>query len=454
MYAIVDIETTGGFSADNRIIEIAVVIHDGSGIVDEYQTLVNPNRMLPGFITGLTGISSEMLEGAPAFSEIAEELFALLEGKVFVAHNVNFDYNFVKAAFALEGMAYHPALLCTVRLSRRIFPGYRSYSLGTLCDQRGIQIRGRHRAMGDAYATALLFGQLLAADTVGVIPTSLKGKKKETTLPPHISPEKYARLPEETGVYFFHDQQGRIIYVGKALNIKSRFKGHFSGKAKIDLKTEIHDVSYELTGSEFLALLVETMEIKKHWPKYNRAMKVKSTRWGLFTYLDQGGFIRLGIGKSGGMQESVCSFNTHAEAWHFLLAEVKNHKLCPKLCGIQKAVAACYDRQQGGCRGACEGAESPELYNERVNAMLEAIRFDEKVILIKEKGRAEEEEAAILFEKGLLSAFGYIDKCFAPSRPEELIELLKPVKPVPETSYFLRAYLERGQNKNIYYLSS
>ncbi|WP_209330750.1 exonuclease domain-containing protein [Lunatimonas salinarum] len=454
MYAIVDIETTGGFSAGNRIIEIAVVIHDGVRIVKEYQTLINPNRMLPGFITGLTGITSEMLEQAPTFSEIAGELSALLEGKVFVAHNVNFDLNFVKTAFASEGIAYSPAMLCTVRLSRKIFPGHRSYSLGTLCDQRGIQIRGRHRAMGDAYATALLFGQLLEADANGVIAASLKGKRKETSLPPHISQEKYAQLPEETGVYYFHDQQGRIIYVGKALNIKSRFKGHFSGKAKIDLKTEVHDVSYELTGSEFLALLVETLEIKKHWPKYNRAMKVKSTRWGLFTYLDQGGFIRLGVGKAGGMQESICSFNTHAEAWHFLLAQVKYHALCPKLCGIQKVVGACYDRLEGSCMGACEGAESPELYNERVNAMLEAIRLDEKVILIKEKGRGDEEEAALLFERGLLSAFGYIDKRFAPSQPEQLLELLKPVKPVPETAYYLRAYLERGQNKNIYYLSS
>lgn len=453
MYAIVDIETTGGFSAGNRIIEIAVVIHDGVSIVNEYQTLINPNRMLPGFITGLTGITSEMLDQAPTFSEIAGELSALLEGKVFVAHNVNFDLNFVKAAFAVEGIAYSPAMLCTVRLSRKIFPGYRSYSLGTLCDQRGIQIRGRHRAMGDAYATALLFGQLLDADAEGVIATSLKGKRKETSLPPHISQEKYAQLPEKTGVYYFHDQQGRIIYVGKALNIKSRFKGHFSGKAKIDLKTEVHDVSYELTGSEFLALLVETLEIKKHWPKYNRAMKVKSTRWGLFTYLDQGGFIRLGIGKAGGMQESICCFSTHAEAWHFLLAQVKNHVLCPKLCGIQKAVGACYDRQQGSCLGACEGAEDPERYNQRVDAMLEAIRLDEKVILIKEKGRGDQEEAALLFERGLLSAFGYIDKRFAPSRPEQLLELLKPVKPVPETAYYLRAYLERGQNKNIYYLS-
>jgi DNA polymerase III subunit epsilon len=453
MYAIVDIETTGGFTPDNRIIEIAVVIHDGQNITSQYQTLLNPGRPVPGYITGLTGIDGSMLSDAPSFENIATELFAYLKGKIFVAHNVNFDLNFVKDAFARVGMAYNPELLCTVRLSRKIFPGYRSYSLGTLCGHRNISIAERHRAMGDAYATAVLFGQLILADVNGIISNALKDRKKEIALPPHISQEKCASLPEAPGVYYFHDQHGKVIYVGKAINIKSRFKSHFSGKSKIALKTEIHDVSYELTGNEFLALLLEALEIKKYWPKYNRALKVKATSWGLFTYEDQQGFPRFTISRVSGHQTPILTFTTHSEAWYYLLDVVKTFQLCPKLCGIQKSPGACFDLKEGNCLGACCGEESSESYSDRVEKMLYKIRLGGSTILIREKGRETEEDAALLFENGLLAAFGFVDRSAQFHRNEDIIPLLQPVKPVLETTYLLRTYLEKGKKENIYYLS-
>jgi len=453
MYAIVDIETTGGFTPDNRIIEIAVVIHDGQAITSQYQTLINPQRPIPGFITGLTGIDASMLEDAPSFEEIAEELFDILEGKVFVAHNVNFDANFVKEAFARMGMTYNPKLLCTVRLSRKIFPGYRSYSLGTLCGQRNISIEERHRAMGDAYATAILFSQLVEADSQNIISGSLKNGKKETSLPPHISHEKCAQLPEAPGVYYFHDQHGKVIYVGKAINIKSRFKSHFSGKAKIAMKTEIHDVSFELTGNEFLALLLETLEIKKYWPKYNRTLKANPISWGLFSYEDQLGYPRFTISKISGHQKPILTFTTHSEAWHYLLDLVKTHQLCPKLCGIQKSPGACFDFTEGSCMGACCHEETVESYSQRVEKMLDKIKLSDSMILIKEEGRDIEEEAALLFENGLLSAFGFIDRSTYFQHTEEIVPLLKSVKPVLETTYLLRSYLEKSKKENIYYLA-
>ncbi|WP_158856698.1 exonuclease domain-containing protein [Lunatibacter salilacus] len=453
MYAIVDIETTGGFTPDNRIIEIAVVIHDGQSVTSQYQTLINPQRPIPGFITGLTGIDGAMLKEAPVFEEIADELFDFLQGKIFVAHNVNFDVNFVKDAFARVGMIYNPQLLCTVRLSRKIFPGYRSYSLGTLCGQLNISIAERHRAMGDAYATAVLFGQLIQADAQGIIAASLKNRKKEVALPPHISQEKFAQLPETPGVYYFHDLHGKVIYVGKAINIKSRFKSHFSGKAKIAMKTEIHDVSYELTGNEFLALLLETLEIKKHWPKYNRSLKTKATSWGLFSYEDQQGYPRFTISKNNGQQKPILTFTNHSDAWYYLLDLVKSHQLCPKLCGIQKTTEACFDFKEGSCLGACCGEESAESYSDRVEEMLGKIRLSGSTILIKETGREVEEEAALLFENGLLAAFGFIDRSTNLHRTEDILPMLQSVKPVLETTYLLRSYLEKGKKENIYYLS-
>lgn len=442
MYAIVDIETTGGLTANNRITEVAVLVHDGYQIVEEFQTLINPGRLIPGYITGLTGISSETVQNAPFFSEIAENLFDLLSDKIFVAHNVNFDYNFLKEEFKRVGKVFNRPKLCTVRLSRQVFPGLKSYSLGRICDHNGIEISDRHRAFGDAAATAQLFESILAKGQVHVS-QALKRNSGAAFLPPHISMEKYQGLPEEAGVYYFHDAHGQVIYVGKAMNIRSRFKGHFSESShtKSAMKTEICDISFELTGSGFLALLLEALEIKRLWPKYNRALKVKALSWGIFQYEDNAGYQRLQIGKNKVFHQPIQTFTSHAEAWSFILAKIKEFRLCPKLCGVQKSPKACYDFQQQKCEGACCGEESQESYNHKIDQLLHSLNLTTSKILIREKGRGQEEQAAILFDNGLLSAYGFIDKTVDFSGTEEVVSCLKKVKSIPETNYILRSYL-------------
>lgn len=454
MYAIVDIETTGGFSANNRIIEIAVVFHDGKQITGQFETLLDPEMSVPGFITGLTGIDAQMLVGAPKFSDIAAELYRLLEGKVFVAHNVGFDYSFVKQAFEKEGMVYKPKRLCTVRLSRKLFPGLKSYSLGRLCESRGIVVKDRHRAMGDAWATSILFSQLLQVDNEGHIEQAVKGKHKALTLPPNISKEKFNEIPQSTGVYYFHDANGKVIYVGKAVNIQSRFNGHFSGKAKLNLKTEIFDVSYEITGSELLALLLEALEIKRLWPKYNRSLKVKALSWGIFSYTDREGFLRFQINKVVAGIRPLATFTSHASAWKFLLDKNEELKLCPKLNGIQKKNGACYDFKLGDCSGACCGMEAAEEYNKRANRVIEGVKLEGEKFLVKDRGRNSEEEVALFFEDGFLSAYGFIDISQSFQSPEEVVEVLKPVKRVVETRYLLKSYWDKIPEKNIVYLTN
>ncbi|WP_375583286.1 exonuclease domain-containing protein [Cyclobacterium xiamenense] len=444
MYAIVDIETTGGFAAQHRIIEIAVVLHDGEKITGHYQQLLNPGRSLPDFITGLTGIDSGMLTDAPDFSEVAVELWELLAGKIFVAHNVSFDYNFIKQAFARENKDFRPRRLCTVRLGRKIFPGLRSYSLGRLCEARGIQVTDRHRALGDAWATALLFGQMLQEDRTGEIPRAIKGKEKARILPPNISHEQYRQLPASTGVYYFHDQNGKVIYVGKAVNIKSRFESHFTGKSKVNLKSEIHSVSYEVTGSELLALLLEALEIKRLWPKYNRSLKVKAASWGIFAYSDQQGYQRFQVSKILPGVKPILTFGTHAEAWKQLLEKTGELALCPKLTGIQKTPGACYDFSLGKCSGACCGAEAPEAYNRKAAGLWEEVgaRTGQR-FLIKDRGRSPEEEAVLLVEDGFLAAFGYIDQATDLRHSGEVLSFLKPVKRLVETQALLRSFLPK-----------
>jgi DNA polymerase-3 subunit epsilon len=454
MYAIVDIETTGGFSARNRIIEIAVVFHDGTQITGHYEKLINPGCQIPGFITGLTGIDGGMLADAPTFSEVSGELARMLEGKVFIAHNVSFDFNFVKEAFGREGIPFNPKRLCTVRMSRKIFPGLGSYSLGRLCESVGIHINDRHRALGDAWATAQLFGKLLKADSEGFITKALGSRGKELSLPPHISVEKYRELPQATGVYYFHDRNGQVIYVGKALNIRSRFEGHFTGKSKINLRSEIHDVSYELTGSELLALLLEAMEIKRLWPKYNRSLKVRSVSWGLYVYEDMQGYIRFQVSKSVKGTNPVYTFTNHSEAWKFLLDNMEKFGLCPKFCGIQKTSGACYDYAPGKCSGACCGKEDAETYNAKVGQFLEGAKMQADKILVRDKGRTPEEEAVLLFEDGFFSAFGFVEKNGVSVDGHTVMDLLKPVRRVVETQLLLRSYLEKIPKSNILYLKS
>ncbi|MFI5221435.1 MAG: exonuclease domain-containing protein, partial [Bacteroidia bacterium] len=294
MYAIVDIETTGGHAESNSITEIAVFIHDGKKVVHQFETLLKPARWIPAYITGYTGITNEMVEDAPLFDDIAEELFELLNGKIFVAHNVNFDYSFIRSHLKSSGFDYNSKKLCTVRLSRKIFPGLRSYSLGNICAYTGIDIENRHRAGGDAIATVELFEKILREDKNGAIDEFLKRGSKEQVLPPNLPKKQFDDLPEKPGVYYFHDEHGKVIYVGKAVNIKKRVGTHFGGnstrKQKQDFLRTIHSISFEPVATELMALILESIEIKKHWPEFNRAQKKPEFAFGIYDYEDQNSY--------------------------------------------------------------------------------------------------------------------------------------------------------------------
>jgi DNA polymerase-3 subunit epsilon len=443
-YVIVDIETTGGNPSQGGITEIAAILHDGDRVVDRFHSLIDPERMVPSFITGLTGIDNSMLEGAPTFSEIADELYDFLKGNVFVAHNVNFDYSFIREALKFSGIEYNAPKLCTVRLSRKAFPGFGSYSLGRICGHLSISIKERHRAMGDADATAELF-DLIMKRSPDVIYQTLKKSNGESFLPPHISRERFLEIPESTGIYYFHDKNGQVIYVGKANDIRSRFKAHFSSssKDKMQLYNEIHDISWELTGNEFLAFLLESLEIKRLWPKFNKALKYNSWNWGLYQYEDGQGYVRFQIGKNSGNLKPILEFESHSEGWKYLMDQVAVFSLCPKLAGIQKTAGACYDYQIQKCQGACCHQESPEEYNQKANDFLASITGQEGAVIIKEKGIHSNEMAFLYFEKGVFSAYGFLNKEDSYSDEFEILGSLKKVKHLPETKYILRSFFPK-----------
>lgn len=412
MYAIVDIETTGGFAASHRITEIAIYIHDGIQITETFHTLINPGRNIPYYITGLTGITSEMVLSAPTFQNLAQELFQKLEGKVFVAHNAHFDYSFLKKEFEQVGINWQSKKLCTVRLSRKIIPGLRSYSLGSLAESLGITINNRHRADGDAAATVKIFDELLQRDRDNYILKTLKKNSGETILPPNLPKEEFDRLPAKCGVYYFHDSRGNVIYVGKAINIKKRIAGHFTGDARewsrSRIRNEIHHITYELTGNELIALLLESQEIRKLWPKYNQAQKHKLEEWGIYNYEDRNGYWRFSVNVITRGSQPLIRFTSKGDAWNFLWEKVRAFDLCPKLSGLQVAKGLCFNYQTGECHGACMCIESVKKYNKRAVKAIHSFAGGSSVAIIG-KGRSVDEQSLVLVEKGSYLGFGFFD---------------------------------------------
>lgn len=407
LYAIVDIETTGSYAAGNGITEVAIVITDGKEILHFYETLVNPHQSIPYFIQSLTGINNEMVAHAPSFNEVAGQIFELLQDKVFVAHNVNFDYSFLKHHLADAGYDFDARKLCTVRLSRKILPGLKSYSLGKLCMQVGINLANHHRAGGDAMATADLFKMLVEHDKENVIAGMLKGKNREQYLPPNVPVEQVDNLPKVPGVYYFYDATGKIIYVGKAINISKRIKSHFSnnkaGKQKQDFLREIHRISYKETATELMAHILESTEIRRLWPIYNRSQRGYLAKFGLFVYEDRQGYKRFGIEKNKQHFKPVYTFNSIIEGHNRLRELIATFGLCPRLCNLAKA--ECVTNSEA-CSGLCR--EEAEIYNKK---MTEAITWLEKHLpsfVYVDKGINDNEQSAILIKKGNFYGMGYV----------------------------------------------
>ncbi|MBX2944311.1 MAG: GIY-YIG nuclease family protein [Cyclobacteriaceae bacterium] len=414
MYAIVDIETTGGYADNHRITEIAIYHHNGIEIIDHFYTLVNPGRRIPYYITGLTGITTEMVATAPPFEEVAESILRLLEDRIFVAHNAHFDYSFLKKEFELAGISWQSKKLCTVRLSRKIIPGLRSYSLGSLAESLGVGIKNRHRAGGDAEATAKIFSKLLNRDKDGYILRALKRNSGETILPPNLPKDEFDKLPPKPGVYYFLNERGHVIYVGKANNIKKRIAGHFTGDARewnrSKIRNEIHHITYELTGNELIALILESQEIRRLWPKYNMAQKYRIEEWGIYDYEDRAGYHRFNVNMVKRGSKPLIKFSSKGDAWNFLWEKVREFDLCPKLSGLQVSKGLCFQYQIGDCKGACMGIENVKKYNKRVyNAMKSFNGMGESVAIIG-KGRKAHEQSLVLVEQGKYLGFGFIDR--------------------------------------------
>ncbi|MVN20541.1 exonuclease domain-containing protein [Mucilaginibacter arboris] len=411
MYAIVDIETTGGHASANGITDIAIVLHDGVKVYHRFQSLINPQQPIPVYIQALTGINNDMVKEAPTFAEVAGQIYDLLQDKIFIAHNVNFDYSFVRYHLEAAGFNLQCKKLCTVRLSRKILPGYPSYSLGKLCHQLGIENESRHRAMGDAFATSALFSMLLKNDQNGHIQASLLQKSKEQLLPPNLLKNVMDMLPKNPGVYYFHDQKGKVIYVGKAKNIKKRVNSHFTGnnpnKQRQNFLKGIYNITWQVCGTELMALILEAAEIKRLWPAHNRALKRFDHAFALYQFEDQNGYLRLAIGKKKKYNKPIYTFGLMPEGYGLLRKLMIDFNLCPKLCFLQQNGQECLGIEHYNCLGACEGKEPATDYNLRVVKAVEHLHANMPTFIIYDEGREAEEQSLILMEEGQFYGMGY-----------------------------------------------
>ena len=457
MYAIVDIETTGGSSKSHKITEIAVIIHDGIEEVSRFETLVNPEMLVPRNITALTGISNEMVQTAPFFRDIAEKLFELLKDKVFVAHNVNFDYGFIRSHFADLGVKWNPKRLCTVRLSRKIIPGLYSYSLGKIAQQLGYQIEHRHRAMGDCVFTAILFEKLVKDDSNEYIKFALNLRSREATLPPNLSRTILDNLPETLGVYLFYDANGKVIYTGKANNIKTRVSEHFRGNTHTGYKSrfaeKIEDVKWIECPNELISLLVEAKEIKKHWPPYNRLMKRVTLNWGVFSYRDQNDYARFTIGRVGKWAKPIVSFRSQFEARQMVMKLRDEFKLCARYCDLQELSGECAEDVHGACNKACIQSESPELYNRRHSLAIEHLTKSDGTMIIRDIGFNPEEETLVLVENGRYKGHGVVPKALEVNSVDDVLEYIETGYDDQDIQSIIRSHIHRNKKARITILS-
>ena len=450
MYAILDIETTGGQFNEEGITEIAVYKFDGHQIVDQFISLVNPEIPIQPFVVRLTGINNEMLRNAPKFFEVARQIVEITSDCILVAHNAKFDYRILRTEFRRLGFSFERESLCTVELSQKLIPGQRSYSLGKLVKALGIPLSSRHRASGDAQATVKLFKMLLAKDIEKEILKAAIRNKPKTQMDRKLV-VLLEELPNITGVYYLHNAEGEIIYIGKSRNVRKRINQHFTSESRHsqEIQKEVQSITYEATGNELNALLKENEEIKKNKPKYNKALTKNIFSYALYEHLDENGYRCLKIAKADGRKRNITTFTNLQQAKRVVAQVVEEFKLCQRYTGLYSGNGSCSNHSIKSCHGACVGKENPEEYNIRVNQVISKYSYKNKNILIIDRGREVDEKSALLVEGGVFRGFGYFNLNYQLNNLEILKSIITPMKDNRDAQHIIQNYLRKNKKIKI-----
>jgi len=446
MYAILDIETTGGKYNEEGITEIAIYKFDGYKIVDQFSSLINPERSIQPFVVNLTGINNAMLTNAPKFYEVAKRIIEITKDSILVAHNASFDNRILTTEFDRLGYAFEKDTLCTVELSKKLIPDLPSYSLGKLVKSLGIPLSDRHRAQGDAKATVALFKLLLARDTSKEIISKSVRKDPKRQLEPKLL-DIIAEAPTTTGVYYMHKEDGDIIYIGKSKNIKKRLTQHFTNdnrKSK-KIQLEVTAVTYEQTGSDLIAQLKESEEVKLNKPLFNRALRKTIFDYQLTSFTDTNGYINLKVERADKRKKAITTFTNYQQAKSSLFRITEQFNLCQKLNGLYKAKTCCFNYTIKECNGACIEKEPVEEYNARVTEFLQKNSYDNQHMLIIDKGRDIDERSVILIENGQYKGYGFYNLNYQIDNAEILKSIINPRENNRDVHHIIHNYLKKNK---------
>ncbi len=395
-----------------------------------------------------------MLKNAPKFYEVAKRIVEITEDCIIVAHNSSFDYRILKTEFKRLGFPFKRKTLCTVELSQQLIPDMESYSLGKLARALGIPMSDRHRANGDALATVKLFKMLLSKDLDKVIIKEAVKIEKKSNIPTNLK-DIIEELPSETGVYYIHNEKGDILYIGKSNNIKKRITQHFTGTNSKSKKIQalVRTVTYEKTGSELAALLKESEEIKKIKPIFNRALRRTVFTHAMYSYTDENGYINLKIDNANGKEIPITTFSNRSSGKHFMFKVSENYNLCQKLTGLYTTKTSCFKYDVKECFGACIDEEQPEDYNKRVNALITKHSYENKNMLIIDRGRNIEEKSVFLIENGIFKGLGFFDLNHQINNRAILASLITPMENNRDTQHIIQSYMRRNKRLKIIELS-
>jgi DNA polymerase-3 subunit epsilon len=449
MFAIVDIETCGGkFEFQKgRIIEIAIVVHDGLSVVKSFSSLINPECYIAPNFTRISGITNEMVVDAPKFHEVAKDILEFTEGCIFVAHNVNFDYSFVRDEFASLGYKYRRDTICTVRLSRKFLPGKDSYSLGKLCASLGIEVQNRHRALGDAEATAKLFDILLEVKSTHPI---YKNQGAEALMVRRIDKIKQYilnKIPETTGVYYFLNNKQEILYIGKSTNMYNRAINHFNpaeNKGK-KLLNELSNVDFVETGSELIALLLENKEIKAYKPEFNTRQKADVFTHAIDYFINEEEILTFKIVANEETKQPLLSFTSMAAAREKIEYLLDEFSLCLRYCSLTSEDAVCFNHQIKKCNGICAGEEAVEDYNFRAQKLVNQFTYDNPNFMILGKGRTTEEKSFVLILNQRYAGYGYLIKDQSYSNVEDIRAACIETVYHPDADHIIKSWMSRNK---------
>lgn len=436
MYAIVDVETTGGKYNEEGITEIAIYRFDGHEILDQFSSLVNPEKEIQPFVVQLTGINNKMLIKAPKFYQVAKRIIEITKDAIIVAHNAKFDYRMLRVEFDRLGYEFKTQTLCTVELAQQLMPEQPSHSLGKLTKALGIAIPNRHRAGGDALATVKLFQMLLEKDVDKTITRKLLKTMQPHKLQPNFK-NLLDGLPTATGVYYFNDSEQKTIFIGKSRSIKKAATQHFLKESKKAqrLQEKVSSISFDKTGSELIALVKEYVSLKKHNPFFNKKRRDRLFSHGLYVTINKDGLHELKIAHISNGADYLTTFNSLKSGVSFLEKLALKNDLSHHLLNLDDDLP--------------QTVVTDVNHNDRLLNAIEPYSFKSRNCIVLDRGRTAAERSAILIENGAVRGYAYVDLKIQITDARMLQSIMVPIEHDPNINHIVQSYL---RHKKVFYI--